>query len=189
MAVFALSIASRTKTGHGHGKGEGDTCGGRGQGPDQLPQSHAVAEPSDHENERGEAHEHENESAANGDHNEGADPHTWTAPSNVIVWVRNIEHALQDLDPTGAEVYSTNAEVYEEQLKTLDAWVREQVAQIPEADRQIVTDHQIFAYFADEYGFNQVGAVVPAHSTAAEPTAKELAELEDAIKERFPVNQ
>jgi len=125
--------------------------------------------------EFGEEHEDEHEHT-------GGDPHTWTDPHNVAVWVHNIEYTLSALDPANAEFYATNAEAYEEKLVELDGWVREQVAQIPEANRKIVTDHQLFGYLAHTYGFTQVGAIVPGYSTMAEPSAKELAALEDAIQ-------
>jgi ABC-type Zn uptake system ZnuABC Zn-binding protein ZnuA len=118
-----------------------------------------------------------------GQHEHSVDPHTWTNPNNVIVWVRNVESALIALDPSNAGEYQVNAEAYQIKLQELDAWVREQVAQIPQADRQIVTDHQLFAYLSDEYGFTQIGTIVPGYSTVAEPSAKDLAELEDAIRE------
>lgn len=117
------------------------------------------------------------------EHQDGTDPHTWTDPNNVMMWTHNIERALSALDPSNAATYQANAEAYEAALKELDAWVREQVASIPAAERQIVTDHQTLAYFADRYGFTQVGAIVPGYSTLAEPSAKELAELEDAIRD------
>jgi ABC-type Zn uptake system ZnuABC Zn-binding protein ZnuA len=47
----------------------------------------------------------------------------------------------------------------------------------------LVTDHDAFGYYVDRYGLQLVGAVVPAYSTNAEPSAQELAELQDAIKE------
>lgn len=126
--------------------------------------------------EEGEEHEGEH------DHH-GADPHTWTDPNNVMVWVHNVERALSALDPDHAEIYKANAEAYAATLQELDAWVREQVAQIPEAERKIVTDHLLFAYFAKRYGFTQVGAIVPGYTTLSEPSARELAELEDAMRE------
>jgi len=55
------------------------------------------------------------------------------------------------------------------------------VDQIPVAQRQLVTDHLVFGYFADRYGFQQVGAIIPGFSTLSEPSAQELAQLEDAI--------
>ena len=132
----------------------------------------------EHEHE-GEEHEHEGEEH---DH-EGGDPHTWVDPNNVMVWVTNIEQKLSEADPANASVYAAGAKAYTTELKTLDAWIREQVAQIPVADRKLVTDHMLFGYFAEEYGFEQTGALIPGYSTLAEPSAKELAEIEDAIRE------
>ena len=111
------------------------------------------------------------------------DPHTWFDPHNVSVWTRNIEHTLGALDPANVETYEANAEAYEAELRLLDAWIREQLAQVPEANRKLVTDHTAFGYFAHRYGLEQIGAVFPGYSTLAEPSARELAALEDAIRE------
>jgi ABC-type Zn uptake system ZnuABC Zn-binding protein ZnuA len=113
----------------------------------------------------------------------GGDPHTWVDPNNVMVWVHNIRDTLSELDPQDAEYYQVNSEKYEGSLKELDSWIREQVADVPEANRKIVSDHNLLGYFADQYGFEQVGAIIPSYSTLAEPSASELAELEDAVKE------
>lgn len=128
-------------------------------------------EHSDHEEE--EEHQHQSD----------ADPHTWMDPNNVMVWVGNIEQALKTLDPDSAAQYTANARAYLAELEALDAWVREEIGRIPQQGRQVVTDHLLFAYFADEYGFEQVGAIVPGYSSMAEPSAKELAELQDTIRE------
>jgi len=113
---------------------------------------------------------------------EAGDPHTWTDPNNVMVWVDNIEQALSTLDPDHKADYAANAAAYRAELEALDGWIHSQVAQIPVNDRLIVTDHTLLGYFAAEYGFTQVGALIPGYSTLAEPTAKELAEIEDAIR-------
>ena len=113
----------------------------------------------------------------------GGDPHTWVDPNNVMIWVHNIKDTLSELDPQDAEYYQVNSEKYESSLKELDKWIREQVAHVPEANRKIVSDHNLLGYFADQYGFEQVGAVIPSFSTLAEPSASELAELEDTVKE------
>jgi len=115
--------------------------------------------------------------------NENADPHTWTDPNNILIWVNNIEQAISELDPNNSDLYKQNAEIYAAEIKELDAWIREQVEQIPIESREIITDHVQFAYFAEEYGFNQIGAIISGYSTLAEPSAQELASLEDAIKE------
>jgi ABC-type Zn uptake system ZnuABC Zn-binding protein ZnuA len=130
------------------------------------------------------AHEHEEEEKE-GDHGyrDGADPHIWFDPHNVIVWTHNVEHALSTLDPDNAAAYEANGSAYEAELQELDAWIREQLAQVPEKNRKLVTDHATFGYFAQQYGFQQLGAVFPGYSTLAEPSAQDLAELEDSIHE------
>ncbi|MEE8389574.1 MAG: metal ABC transporter substrate-binding protein [Anaerolineae bacterium] len=118
-----------------------------------------------------------------GRHQGGVDPHTWFDPNNVMVWTRNVEHALSALDPDNAGAYEANAKTYQAELEALDAWIHEQFAQVPEANRRLVTDHTWLSYLAHRYGFTQVGAVFPGYSTLAEPSAQELAALEDAIRE------
>jgi ABC-type Zn uptake system ZnuABC Zn-binding protein ZnuA len=146
-----------------------------------LLESAGAEEKAVHVSHGVELYESEHQEHAGEHDHHGADPHTWTDPNNVTVWVHNIAHALGDLDPDHAGTYQANAEAYVAALQELDAWVREQVAQVPEAERKIVTDHLLFAYFAERYGFTQVGAIVPGYTTMSEPSARELAELEDAI--------
>lgn len=116
-----------------------------------------------------------------GEEEHGRDPHVWQDPNNVIVWANNIADAFANADPSHADEYASNAEKYIIELKSLDVWIIEQVAQIPEANRKIVTEHATFGYFAVRYGFEQVGAVIPSVSTGSSPSAQELAALEDAI--------
>jgi len=121
--------------------------------------------------------------AGGGEREGGFDPHTWFDPNNVIVWTHNVERALSALDPGHAGVYEANAKAYRASLQELDGWIREQVAGVPERNRKLVTDHASFSYFAHQYGFEQVGAVFPGYSTLAQPAARDLAALEDAIRE------
>jgi ABC-type Zn uptake system ZnuABC Zn-binding protein ZnuA len=115
------------------------------------------------------------------DHAEG-DPHFWLDPNNVIAYVENIRDGLAAADPAGKEVYAANAAAYISRLKELDAWIKEQVAAVPEARRLLVTNHESFGYFADRYGFRVVGAVIPSVSSAASPSAQQLAHLADQVK-------
>ncbi len=113
----------------------------------------------------------------------GGDPHVWTDPTLVKVWVPKISKTLSEGDPANATAYQSNADSYTQKLDELDRWIQEQVSQIPQGQRQLVTDHESFAYFARRYGFELVGAVIPSYSTLAEPSAQELASLEDAIRQ------
>jgi ABC-type Zn uptake system ZnuABC Zn-binding protein ZnuA len=110
------------------------------------------------------------------------DPHFWFDPPRVQNAVNEIAVRLSELDPDGAEYYSSNAVVYISELSELHSWIQEQVEPIPESDRLIVTSHDSFQYFAALYGFKVVGAVLPSLSTEAEPTAQELAGLVETIE-------
>jgi len=130
---------------------------------------------------------HADPTAAQNDHDHdhgGADPHVWMTPSNAVIMVQNIENALSALDPANAKTYSDNAAAYTARLETLDGWVQSQIDSIPQEKRLMVTDHNSFGYFANRYGLELVGAVVPAYSASAEPSAQELAQLQDAVVNR-----
>lgn len=111
-----------------------------------------------------------------------ADPHFWLDPVNVETYIRNIRDAFIRLDPSGAAIYGKNADAYIAKLAELDTWIGAKVAQIPAADRKLVTNHESFGYFADRYGFRIVGTVVPSVSADASPTARQQARLIDGLK-------
>jgi len=112
----------------------------------------------------------------------GGDPHVWFDPNNVSVWTENIEQTLSTMDPGNAAIYTSRASQYRTRLEELDGWIKEQIDLVSQANRKLVTDHAVFAYFARRYGLEQVGAVIPGYSTAAQPSARELAQLQDAIR-------
>lgn len=111
-----------------------------------------------------------------------ADPHVWMDPANVIIWTQNIAESLSAFDPDNREIYEANSQAYITQLESLDTWIASEVAKISPENRQLVTDHMLFGYFAEKYGFTVAGAIIPSYSSIAEPSARELAELEDAIR-------
>jgi ABC-type Zn uptake system ZnuABC Zn-binding protein ZnuA len=113
---------------------------------------------------------------------EGTDPHTWLDPANVIVSVDTIRAGLTRYDPDGAELYQANASAYTDQLMELDAWIDEQVAQIPPQRRVLVTNHEAFGYFAKAYGFRVVGAIIPGFSTGSSASAQQIADMIEQVK-------
>lgn len=136
---------------------------------DEHEDEHAGEEHDDHADEDDHAHEM-------------GDPHTWTDPNNVMVWVGNIEAALSEADAANADTYAANAAAYTAELEEVDRWIREEIAQIPAENRKIVTDHQLLGYYIEEYGLEMAGAIIPGYSSLSEPSAQELAAIEDAIK-------
>ena len=83
-----------------------------------------------------------------------SDPHAWFTPRNAALYVNNIVTAMEQLDPAGASEYRARAKLYLQQLRVLDAWIREQVNQLPPQRRILVTTHDAFNYFCREYRFN-----------------------------------
>ncbi|MFN0195922.1 MAG: metal ABC transporter solute-binding protein, Zn/Mn family, partial [Planctomycetaceae bacterium] len=80
------------------------------------------------------------------------DPHVWM---DVTAWskcVEFVEQRLASFDPPHAEDYRSRSEQYREELKKLDAYVREVIASIPESQRVLVTAHDAFGYFSRAYG-------------------------------------
>jgi ABC-type Zn uptake system ZnuABC Zn-binding protein ZnuA len=111
------------------------------------------------------------------------DPHVWTDPLNVKAWVDVIEKTLSERDSASTAFYHANAVNYRSKLDALHEWITKVVRKTPEKERNIVTDHLMFGYFCDRYGIRQVGAIIPSFSSMAEPSARELAQLEDVIRE------
>jgi len=114
-------------------------------------------------------------------HDESIDPHVWFDPTYVSVWVDRIASVLAAQDPLHEAAYRTRADNYQSSLTELDTWIRSQVADLPPEHRTLVTDHAMFGYFASRYGFDQVGTVFPGLSSLSEPSARELATLEQTI--------
>ena len=109
------------------------------------------------------------------------DPHFWFDPLRVKEAVNIIAAKLSELDPEGSAVYQSNAAAYNQELDTLHAWIEQEVAKLPEDHRKMVTSHDSFQYFAERYGFEVVGTVLPLNLDR-EPTAQELAELVEIIE-------
>ncbi len=112
----------------------------------------------------------------------GADPHVWFDPTLVAGWTDAIRDALSRRDPAHAAGYAVRAAAYRAQLEKLDDWIRVRVNTIPPERRRLVTDHAVLGYFAARYGFTLDGALVPAFSSAAEPSARDLAALVDLVR-------
>lgn len=111
------------------------------------------------------------------------DPHFWLDPNYVVKYVENIRDGLSKADPEGAAFYATRASAYIAELRELDQWIQEQVKQVPEDRRQLVTNHESLGYFADRYGFRIVGTILPSVSTGASPSAQQVARLVTRIQE------
>jgi ABC-type Zn uptake system ZnuABC Zn-binding protein ZnuA len=127
----------------------------------------------EHDGEQEEAHEDEH----------GAfDPHVWQDPLRVQQMVSSIAAALAAADPAHAANYERNAAAYNALLAELDGDIQTMLEPIPAVNRKIVTNHESLAYFADRYGLEIVGTVIPGASADSEPSARDIAELVGLIE-------
>jgi manganese/zinc/iron transport system substrate-binding protein len=85
---------------------------------------------------------------------EVVDPHVWMDVSLWAYAADAVREQLIALDATHEAYYTANAQAYAEQLEMLDAYVMDQIAQIPEAQRVLVTAHDAFQYFGRAYGID-----------------------------------
>ncbi len=113
-----------------------------------------------------------------GEGNEGDNPHLWVSISNAIIQVKNLGKAMEEFDPTNKELYVKNTANYVAKLEVLKNKMHTELA--PYKGRQIITFHEAFPYFAQEFGFNIVAVVE--REPGSEPSAKELADTIELVK-------
>ncbi|HET7416606.1 MAG TPA: zinc ABC transporter substrate-binding protein [Solirubrobacterales bacterium] len=110
------------------------------------------------------------------------DPHWWHDPRNAEAAVRVIERTLIAADPSHRAEFARNADAYLRQLRSLDRGIAKCIDSVPPARRKLVTDHDAFNYFANRYGLEIVGAVIPSQITQAQPSAGDLSDLARTIE-------
>lgn len=126
------------------------------------------------------------EGAAADEHNASAgqlDPHFWTDPARMRTAVDAIAARLiADVPGIDAQAIQSNADAYRDELTTLESRIQDTVDRIPAENRALVTNHHVFGYFAERYGFEVIGAIVPSGTTLASPSASDLDSLASAIR-------
>ena len=110
------------------------------------------------------------------------DPHFWFDPIRVKVVIDDIAARLSVLDPDGRDMYTANAAAYGAQLDELHAWTQEQVSEIPDENKLLVTSHESLGYFAVAYDFEVVGVILST-TTEVEPSPADMAELAHEVEE------
>ena len=109
------------------------------------------------------------------------DPHAWNSLTNGIKYVANVAAGMAEADPKNAAVYKANARTYAARLKALHDRALDQLNGLSTGQRTVVTAHDAFGYLEAAYGLR---FLVPVGiDTDAEPSARNLAELIDHLKE------
>lgn len=130
-----------------------------------------------------EADDHEDEPSGSTDEHEheGEDPHFWMDPVRVGNAALALAAELNELYPDGA--WEERAREYVGELEETDQAIEDLLASVPVDQRQMVTNHEAFGYFADRYDFEILGVVIPGGSTLAEPSSAELARLVEIMEQ------
>ena len=150
----------------------------------------------DHDDEHDEDHadehhdedeDHGDEHADDEDHDDhdhdhsGSDPHIWLDPINVASTVNLITEAA--IDAGFDTSVRACAQDFIDEIEALDTEIADDLSAIPSDRRFLVTNHDALGYFAERYGFEVVGTVIPSLSTLAETNPADLADLAAIIEE------
>jgi len=147
---------------------------------DGMPVHEVVGADGDAAHEDGEDEHGEDEHG----HEDGGDAHFFTDPVRMDEAVEGISAFLAaEVPGLDVEALEQATAAYRDELRALDAEVEALLAGIPESRRVLVTGHDVLGAFADRYGFEVVGTVIPSGSTSDGGNAGDLAELADAVRD------
>ena len=110
------------------------------------------------------------------------DPHVWF---NTELWEKEaeaVEAELSKFDPKNSEYYKENLKKYKVELVELTNYVKTEFSKIPEKSRVLVTAHDAFNYFGEQFGL-EVKAIQGV-STDSETGTKNISDLANFIVQR-----
>lgn len=119
-------------------------------------------------------------SGSEADQHREQDPHVWMDPLRMARAAELIAERLSEISP-GVD-WRGRASAYAEELARTDLAVAELLSSIPVSERKLVTNHDSLGYFADRYGFEVIGVVIPGGSTMGEPSSEALARLIEVVR-------
>lgn len=160
-----------------------------------LERAQEITAQGEHEAELGEASGDADNHAVDGheatahdnhdDHDHGdINPHLWTSPRIAGDMVAEITRGFAQADPDHAGAYRENATAYAERLTALDGWIAAQFDRVPGDARVLVTSHDSLRYYLHDYGIAYAGSLLPSFEDNAEPSAREIDQLIERIKQR-----
>ncbi len=115
-------------------------------------------------------------------HGSGGDPHVWFDPHRVSEALPGLARVLTTevgLDAAAIEACQAS---YLAELEAVDAEIAAKVEQLPAENRKLVTNHEALGYFADRYGFEVIGTVIPTPASLAQASPAQLEELAEIIE-------
>jgi zinc/manganese transport system substrate-binding protein len=132
----------------------------------------------------GGSHEAEQDEHGHDDEGEGGlDPHWFTDPFRMSEAIGMVRRTVEGLDGVDVDAVREDALAYANELLDVAAEIGDELSAIPVERRRLVTNHDVFGYFADRFDLEIVGTVIPGGTTLAEPSSAELADLVDLIRD------
>lgn len=110
--------------------------------------------------------------------NQGDNPHVWVSPALYIKEIENVSYGLAQADPAHAAQYQKNGQAYITKIKTLQDGMHRELDSLK--NRNVVTFHEAFPYFAQEFKLNVVAIIEREPGSA--PSATELAQTIKIVK-------
>ncbi len=110
------------------------------------------------------------------------DPHVWMVPELWAHVVAAVRDALSDVAPAHKDAFAANSEAHLAQIERLATYARTSLTTVPEPARVLLSAHDAFGYFGQNYGFEVIG--IQGISTESEAGLNRISTLADMLVER-----
>ena len=134
---------------------------------------HGDQDDEDHAEEEG-----DEDGDEHSDKHAGGDPHLWLSPATMLEMLPALTTALSEA--IGADLSESSASLTAK-LQNLDGEVESIINGLDECN--LVSGHDEMGYFADRYGCEVIGVIIPSFTTTSEATAGDLAELKKQVEQ------
>ena len=147
-----------------------------GEGHDEDEDGDEEEGHDEDEGEEGEDHHKEK------GHGSGGDPHVWFDPQRVSGALPTLAERLTAGAGLDADAVAGCLAGYRAELAGVDAEIVEMVSRLAPGQRKLVTSHEALGYFAERYGFEVIGTVIPTPASMAQTNPAQLEELAEIIE-------
>jgi zinc/manganese transport system substrate-binding protein len=108
------------------------------------------------------------------------DPHAWQSFDNIRIYIDNITQTLIELRPQYDVALKRNKQRLLEALHLLESQLIDQMAEIPEDKRIVVTSHDAFGYLGREFNIDFISPV--GLNVEIEASAEDVAAVIDQVR-------
>lgn len=154
-----------------------------GSDPEVGSETEPPADDHGHDGASDDGGEHRPSEGAD-EHAHGADAHFFTSPERMADAVVALVAFLEGVEGIDMPVVRSRSAGYLDELRALDQEVADLLDAVPAERRLLVTNHDVMSSFAERYGFEVVGTVLPSATTTAGASASSLTGLVQLVRTR-----